>query len=111
MCGGLKKRYILTALVCFGAVMSGGGFAQAESGDEISARDDGSRRRNEQQNGGERRIVGWHLQAGQGEIHGDCHRNTQGNAAKGKATESSGFGITIGGHDLLRGFYGADKSQ
>ena len=31
MCGGLKKRYILTALVCFGAVMSGGGFAQAES--------------------------------------------------------------------------------
>ena len=49
--------------------------------------------------------------AGQGEIHGDCHRNTQGNAAKGKATESSGFGITIGGHDLLRGFYGADKSQ
>lgn len=31
MCGGLKKRYILTALVCFGAVMSGGGFVQAES--------------------------------------------------------------------------------
>lgn len=24
MCGGLKKRYILAALVCFGAVMSGG---------------------------------------------------------------------------------------
>ena len=31
MCGGLKKRYILAALVCFGAVMFGGGFAQAES--------------------------------------------------------------------------------
>lgn len=31
MCGGLKKRYILTALVCFGAAMSGGGFVQAES--------------------------------------------------------------------------------
>ena len=31
MCGGLKKRYILTAVVCFGAVMSGGCFAQAES--------------------------------------------------------------------------------
>ena len=27
----IKERYILTALVCFGAVMSGGGFAQAES--------------------------------------------------------------------------------
>lgn len=26
MCGGLKKRYILAALVCFGAVMFGGGF-------------------------------------------------------------------------------------
>ena len=31
MCGGLKKRYILAALVCFGAVMFGGGFVQAES--------------------------------------------------------------------------------
>ena len=31
MYDGLKKRYILAALVCFGAVMFGGGFVQAES--------------------------------------------------------------------------------
>ena len=31
MYDGLKKRYILAALVCFGTAISGGGFVQAES--------------------------------------------------------------------------------
>lgn len=31
MCGRLKRKYILAALMCFGAVISGGVFAQAES--------------------------------------------------------------------------------